>query len=543
MNQWEKAMDLDIHLISEYPGCKDITEQLFEEICKTLTIRNKARSRETLQLAVINLWLSCQTGLPVKYSRNRRAYQHHQRYGRLHIRYDRLIPIIDELERLGYVIQRIGFYDRAKGFGRRTRMVPTPKLIRLFQERIPTCTEVVQKAPPEQIVQLKNTDKILIDYPETRSVKGMRTRLRRYNEFISEQSVEVVIPEDVEINLRFLVNLKIQILKGVVSVRDVVLIPGQDGGSLGSPMAGQLAEWMTCAEDEHCGNELPETFTDLIVLSSVNPALPNSSSMYTVMYSLPISHTCMDTSLLIHISTMTKPLAKILSEKAYKSELLRKSKSADFGLERVVLESNHQLLHRVFNNETFRRGGRFYGAYHLEMPKELRKHILLNGAPSVELDFSALHIRMLYHREGIDYREDPYRVVCETDDERKVFKLVQLIAINAESEKEAVHAIRDQLRRNGVYEGLSDQEILERLGRFKEGHPAIAKYLNAGIGLRLQNMDGRITDRVLTVMTKEGIPCLPVHDSYIVPLCYRDFLEEAMSEAYEEIMGFLPVIK
>ena len=325
-------MDLDIHLISEYPGCKDITEQLFEEICKTLTIRNKARSRETLQLVVINLWLSYQTGLPVKYSRNRRDYRHHRRYGKLHIRYKRLIPIIDELERREYLVQKLGFYDRAKGFGRRTRMVPTWKLIRLFQEHIPTCTEVVEKTPPEQLVQLKNADKILMDYTDTRSVKDMRRRLRRYNEFISNQSVEVVIPEDVEINLRFLVNLKMAILKNVVSVRDVHFTNGQ---SMDSTEAwDQHLYDITTYSDGQQDHVMPELLNDLIVISNVNPVLYSEviHNICTYSYSTHICNTHSTLSLLIHISTMTKPLRKNLSEKKYHIKWLEKLKSADLGI-------------------------------------------------------------------------------------------------------------------------------------------------------------------------------------------------------------------
>jgi hypothetical protein len=232
-----------------------------------------------------------------------------------------------------------------------------------------------------------------------------------------------------------------------------------------------------------------------------------------------------------------------LSEKDHEFKLLEKRQCSDFGVFRLVIKSNYNYLHRLFSNESFSQGGRFYGAYHLELPKTLRQHILLNGEPVVELGFSALHIRMLYHMEGIDYRDDPYRAICDRPDERKIYKLVQLIAITAEDESAAIKAIRDQLRKNGVWEELTDERILERLGRFKEGHPAIGKFLNTGIGLRLQNLDGKITDRVLTAMTQEGIPCLPVHDSYIVPRPHRELLDEVMSEAYEEVMGFQPVIK
>lgn len=43
-------------------------------------------------------------------------------------------------------------------------------------------------------------------------------------------------------------------------------------------------------------------------------------------------------------------------------------------------------------------------------------------------------------------------------------------------------------------------------------------------------------------MTRENIPCLPVHDSFIVPAHHEGALRQAMIEEYEKIMGFKPVI-
>ena len=46
----------------------------------------------------------------------------------------------------------------------------------------------------------------------------------------------------------------------------------------------------------------------------------------------------------------------------------------------------------------------------------------------------------------------------------------------------------------------------------------------------------------IDIMTKNQIPCLPVHDSYIVPKQYEYFLQEVMQESYERVMGFRPMI-
>ncbi|MBV5343104.1 hypothetical protein JZU68_05665, partial [bacterium] len=70
----------------------------------------------------------------------------------------------------------------------------------------------------------------------------------------------------------------------------------------------------------------------------------------------------------------------------------------------------------------------------------------------------------------------------------------------------------------------------------------IARYVNSGAGLKLQNLDSQITEAILMRMTDKGIPCLPVHDSYIVPQQYEDRLRDVMMEEYKAVIGYEPVI-
>jgi hypothetical protein len=555
MNYLEKAMDLDIHLVSEYPECKELTDNLFKAICKRLKVRNEARSKETLKLLIINLWLSYRTGIPIKYSRNRNSYLSHKRYGKLHIKYKRLIPIIDTLEDLGLVSQKIGFFDRERSLGRQSRMMPTAKMASLFEEHPLEDPGFIEKSPPREIVQLKDDNKDLIDYVDTRSVRDMRSNLRRYNEFIEKQRIEVCAPADAKVNARFLIRLKMSLLKGVVDFNSLE--------GLGETGHGGEVSTSTVLDDEVYQLLFPllsptvsgigTASKDLIVISDADNAVSTSYPIrlsiddttvhdYTINISNhPINHH--NIHYIHYISTMTKTLRELEDEKARNAELLRKQAIADFGLNGLHFQSRYQYLHRVFNYGSFKQGGRFYGAFHLELPKELRSHIRINGEPTVEFDYSALHIRMLYHLEGIEYFEDPYTAVCDDEAERKIYKLVQLIAINSESEAKAVKAIRDQLRKNEIYFDLSNESIRRCLGRFKKGHPTIAKYLNTGIGLKLQNLDGKVTDKILRIMTENRIPCLPVHDSYIVPRQDEILLKEVMHESYERVMGFGPIIK
>ena len=104
--------------------------------------------------------------------------------------------------------------------------------------------------------------------------------------------------------------------------------------------------------------------------------------------------------------------------------------------------------------------------------------------------------------------------------------------------------IRKKLFEDGIQYDSTDKSIKSCIEKFKECHGSIAPFLNTGLGRELQYRDSLVTNIILSTMVKEGIPCLPVHDSYIVPIKYEDFLRETMMESYQKVMsGFSPVIK
>jgi len=214
MNKLEKAISFDSHITSHYPVCNDLTERIFAELSNHRRIRNK----QTLKQVIINLWISYRTGLPIRYSRNRNDYTDHERYGKLHIRYKRLISIIDSLEQLGYIEQKIGFFDRSKNLGRQTRMYPTEKLRDLFEDAYLQHDAFLHPDPLDELIQLKDNNKVKIDYKDTEQIKEMRGNLFLYNQFIRSQKVNVNAPGDIMVSLGFLYNLIFYIMKGYIEI-------------------------------------------------------------------------------------------------------------------------------------------------------------------------------------------------------------------------------------------------------------------------------------------------------------------------------------
>ena len=198
-------------------------------------------------------------------------------------------------------------------------------------------------------------------------------------------------------------------------------------------------------------------------------------------------------------------------------------------------------LHRVFNNRRFDNGGRFYGAEYQSLNKGARKMILINNNPVVEIDYKALHPRMIYHLQGIDYSDDPYTEICNTLQLRKPIKKMMQIMINAESELVAIRAFNKYLQdKPGVKKLLSLNGLSAYclMNKINQKHSRIATYFNSGMGVYLQFRDSRIAERILKYFTKREIVCLCVHDSFIVDKKYLDELSEVMKSGYKNEMGF-----
>jgi len=558
MNKWEDAIEIDPHLVSEYPECKQITDFILDEISKKYTIKNKKRTKQVLQQVIINLLVSHQNGLPIKYSRDKNDYVADKRYGQIYFKYERLIQVIDWLVELGYIDHKMGFFDRVKNIGRKSRMLASNKLLYLFGERyIPDDYSVTAKCPPTEVIELKDDKKNRIGYKKTRSVADMKKFLRRYNTFINTQDIKVCAPKETEINLRALNKLRRDIIKGAIEITKFKLVNKNN-----MPIEFDEGLYEVVQEKFRCSNciikaeeikssELikinKDDYNDEIDLYPLYLGIDYEIGKYVYHVS---KHKCINVCnkyFINYISSITHTLLRGKPKKERKDKLLQKMSLADFELDSLNFKINHEYHHRVFNQSSFKLGGRFFGGIHLELPKELRACIKINQEPTVEPDFSAMHIRMLYNLEGIDYRDDPYLAIAENEEQRKIFKSILLVIINAPTEIKGIRAVRKKVRKElfkqGIYFDITDKSIISTIDKFKDQHKPIAGYLNTGIGLKLQNLDSRVAENVLKTMTKEMIPCLPVHDSFIVPAKNEEFLKEVMIESYRKVMkGFTPVI-
>ena len=210
--------------------------------------------------------------------------------------------------------------------------------------------------------------------------------------------------------------------------------------------------------------------------------------------------------------------------------------------QKVHVTQNNKFVRRIFTRGDWNLGGRFYGGFWQQVGEDLRKHILINDKRTVEIDYSGFHVNLCYAIKGTEPIGDPYTIsedlFCDVDraQQRNAIKILSLCAINAKDEKSTYQAFRDEQETGSVLKRLKDKELAYALQAFKERHSSISEFICTDKGVELQNLDGKITARIMEAFTMRGVPVLTIHDSYIVPDGEDSELVRQMDDAVDRLL-------
>lgn len=208
-------------------------------------------------------------------------------------------------------------------------------------------------------------------------------------------------------------------------------------------------------------------------------------------------------------------------------------------------------LCRIFNNGNpdepqFDQGGRLAGSWWLSVPKKLRKYITINGQPTLELDYSACHPRMLYHEVGIDYLKDAYilpkieayerQIGVEPNTYRACIKWLMQVLINCRGKPERAVKPDD-------IAVPPDIPLAEIVAMIEGEHQPIASAFKTGAGMRLMKRESDIALSIVEIATKQGWTILPIHDSFITTEKMHEDLYHLMREMYYIEFNHYPIIR
>lgn len=189
-------------------------------------------------------------------------------------------------------------------------------------------------------------------------------------------------------------------------------------------------------------------------------------------------------------------------------------------------------LKRIFNKSIFELGGRFYSDFQ-NLRKEQRKHLRIDGEPTVELDYSGIHINMLYIKEtGKPFGEEDVYAVRGFKRQRKFMKVLLQIALNSRDRKTGNQAFRFHCMEKRV-----KIDYKKAIKLFDKKHELISKYFYSEIGLHLQYLDALIAEDVMKECMNKGVIALPVHDSFITQKRHEKFLQKTMYESSKKVLG------
>lgn len=205
-------------------------------------------------------------------------------------------------------------------------------------------------------------------------------------------------------------------------------------------------------------------------------------------------------------------------------------------------------LHRVFNG-SMSLGGRFYGSAHQTMKKQYRQRITIDGEPTVELDYSALHPNLLLWRTGGALSADPYTEIAgKAGITRELVKALLLRLINSENVSDFCRVVTssgNESKKAEAEAGRADEWFIPDVPTGYKGadfveaveaaFPTLTGSFGGTIGLELQGIDSKLMADLLAECLSAGIVALPVHDSVIVPQSRADDAREIMFNCYQRM--------
>lgn len=248
----------------------------------------------------------------------------------------------------------------------------------------------------------------------------------------------------------------------------------------------------------------------------------------------------------------TNRINKMLSRHTIKLDpeiLWDEIKKSNTNISNIELENKYR---RVFNNGSFNEGGRFFSHWSQRIPSKYRQYITIDGEDTVELDYSCLHLSMLYAIERTQLPEtDLYLLDGIPKTLRNVIKSAVNISINAPDKTKAIQAL-NKYRRDNEYKYSEDDNAqpenqpkvpsIDIIDKILKRHAPIQKYFCSSYGLKLQNFESNIAEKILLHFYRDGKCALCIHDSFITSSKDEDLLRQLMMNKFYETFKTYPRI-
>jgi len=199
---------------------------------------------------------------------------------------------------------------------------------------------------------------------------------------------------------------------------------------------------------------------------------------------------------------------------------------------KFIRHSNNKL-----KNGEFIFGGRMPGPW-TNLSSQQRKRIYINGEPAVELDRESSHLNAMYQVvTGAPYTGiEPYKLeinglLIPRHIIKKFSSLMQNGKTPSGTANSVIRAYKKELDLTKYDEYLEIKKKVspgEIINAILDKHSVIAPYYLNGktYGDYISCWESDIVFEVVIELTRRNIPCLTIYDSFIVPLQYKELVDE-----------------
>jgi len=191
---------------------------------------------------------------------------------------------------------------------------------------------------------------------------------------------------------------------------------------------------------------------------------------------------------------------------------------------------------RIYARGQTNKGGRFYRGWWQHVPSDVRRHILIDGNKTLEIDYSGMSMRLLYASEGVelDLDADVYNLgfddwMGDKDPRRSIIKTYVNAVFNDENETYRVSPKDLQLL------GVNNQQELRDKLYTAHDRVNLRDRVTSGWGLESQYLDSEIALQLMYQFAIHDDPLLPVHDSFITKKGNELYLQQLMLDTFERV--------
>lgn len=195
----------------------------------------------------------------------------------------------------------------------------------------------------------------------------------------------------------------------------------------------------------------------------------------------------------------------------------------------IHMDLSKTLLHRTFSRGSFDLGGRFYGGFWIQLPKQYRPFVRIDHKGTESRDYSATVFSLMYLEKGLNVPEgDAYLFHGADPRDREVIKDAAQMLVNNPSRQKALQAINyEVVCKRFTQRKYTAEEIVSSL---ELKHEAIRDLFYRDLGVLYQRKESEIAEAVMLRFVSLGKPILPIHDGFIAKHEDIEFLEQAMIE-------------